>query len=31
MVADVPEIVDGLVKGQPVKQLVVTVDQHEAG
>jgi len=23
-VADVPEIVDGLVKGQPVKRLVVT-------
>src|SRR6202795_1438835 len=28
--ADVPEIVDGLVKGQPVKRLVVTADQHEA-
>ncbi len=27
-VADVPEIVDGLVKGQPVKRLVVTADQH---
>src|SRR5436190_10816710 len=26
-VADVPEIVDGLVTGQPVKRLVVTVDQ----
>jgi (2Fe-2S) ferredoxin len=25
--ADVPEIVDGLVKGQPVKRLVVTSDQ----
>jgi (2Fe-2S) ferredoxin len=29
-VADVPEIVDGLVKGQPVKRLVVTADQQEA-
>jgi (2Fe-2S) ferredoxin len=29
-VADVPEIVDGLVKGQPVKRLVVTGDQPEA-
>ncbi len=29
-VADVSEIVDGLVKGQPVKRLVVTADQHEA-
>ena len=29
-VADVPKIVDGLVKGQPVKRLVVTADQHEA-
>jgi (2Fe-2S) ferredoxin len=28
-VADVPEIVDGLVKGQPVKRLVVTADQDE--
>ena len=26
-VADVPEIVDGLVKGKPVKRLVVTADQ----
>ena len=29
-VADVPEIVDGLVKGQPVKRLVITADQHQA-
>ena len=29
-VADVPEIVDGLVNGQPVKRLVVTADQREA-
>ncbi|MFZ0917746.1 MAG: (2Fe-2S) ferredoxin domain-containing protein [Candidatus Udaeobacter sp.] len=29
-VADVPEIVDGLVKDQPVKRLVLTADQHEA-
>ena len=29
-VADVPDIVDGLAKGQPVKRLVVTADQHEA-
>jgi (2Fe-2S) ferredoxin len=29
-VADVPEIVDGLVKGQPVKRLVLTADQHAA-
>ena len=28
-VGDVPEIVDGLVKGQPVKRLVVTADQDE--
>ncbi|HEY4639343.1 MAG TPA: (2Fe-2S) ferredoxin domain-containing protein [Candidatus Udaeobacter sp.] len=28
-VADVPEIVDGLVTGQPVKRLMVTPDQHE--
>ena len=27
-VADVPEIVDGLVAGQPVKGLMVTADQH---
>jgi (2Fe-2S) ferredoxin len=27
--ADVPEIVDALVKGQPVKRLVVTADQNE--
>lgn len=27
-VADVPEIVDGLVKGEPVKRLVLTSDQH---
>ena len=26
-VADVPEIVDGLVKDQPVKRLVITADQ----
>ena len=26
--ADVPEIVDGLVTGQPVKRLVLTADQH---
>ena len=26
-VADVPEIVDGLVKNQPVKRLVITADQ----
>jgi (2Fe-2S) ferredoxin len=29
-VADVPEIVDGLVKGQPVKRLVLPADQHDA-
>ena len=29
-VADVPEIVDGLVRDQPVKRLVITGDQHEA-
>ena len=29
-VADVPEIVDGLVKCQPVKRLVITAD-HEGG
>ena len=28
--ADVPEIVDGLVTGQPVKRLVITADQPEA-
>ena len=27
-VADVPEIVNGLVNGQPVKRLVVTADQE---
>ena len=27
--ADVPEIIDALVKGQPVKRLVVTADQNE--
>jgi len=27
-VANVPEIVDGLVTGQPVKRLVITEDQH---
>ena len=29
-VADVPEIVDGLVKGQPVRRLVLTPDRHDA-
>jgi (2Fe-2S) ferredoxin len=29
-VADVPEIVDGLVNGEPVRRLVVTADQTEA-
>ena len=29
-VADVPEIVDGLFGGEPVKRLIVTADQHEA-
>jgi (2Fe-2S) ferredoxin len=29
--ADVPEIVDGLVKNQPVKRLIVTADQHNDG
>jgi (2Fe-2S) ferredoxin len=29
-VTDVPEIVDGLVKDQPVKRLVITADQNEA-
>src|SRR4029453_1021697 len=28
--ADVPEIVDGLVKDQPVKRLVLPPDQHDA-
>ena len=27
--ADVPEIVDGLVTGQPVKRLMITADQDE--
>src|SRR5437868_12654128 len=26
--ADVPEIVDGLINGEPVKRLVITADQH---
>jgi (2Fe-2S) ferredoxin len=30
-VADVPEIVDGLVTGQPVKRLVVTADHCSRG
>jgi (2Fe-2S) ferredoxin len=29
-VTDIPEIVDGLVKDQPVKRLVITADQNEA-
>ena len=29
-VADVPEIVDGLIKGQPVKRLIITADQSKA-
>jgi len=29
-VADVPDIVDGLITGQPVKRLVLTSDQHDA-
>jgi (2Fe-2S) ferredoxin len=29
-VADVPEIVDGLVTDQPVQRLVIKADQHEA-
>jgi (2Fe-2S) ferredoxin len=29
-VADVPEIVDGLISGQPVKRLAITADQREA-
>jgi len=28
-VADVPEIVDGLIIGQPVKRLMIAADQHE--
>ena len=28
-VADVPEIVDGLVKGEPVKRLMLTADEPE--
>ena len=28
-VADIPEIVDGLVTGKPVKRLMVAADQHE--
>ena len=28
-VADVPDIVDGLIKDQPVKRLMVAADQHE--
>ena len=29
-VTDVPDIVDGLITGQPVKRLVVAANQHEA-
>jgi (2Fe-2S) ferredoxin len=29
-VADVPEIVDGLVNGQPVRRLVIPADQHSS-
>jgi (2Fe-2S) ferredoxin len=29
-VADVPEIVDGLVAGRPVKRLAIAADQHVA-
>jgi (2Fe-2S) ferredoxin len=29
-VTDVPEIVDGLVKRQPLKRLTITADEHEA-
>ena len=29
-VADVPEIVDGLVKDQPIKRLVITAEQNAA-
>jgi len=28
-IGDVPEIVDGLVTGQPVKRLLISADQHE--
>jgi (2Fe-2S) ferredoxin len=28
-IADVPEIVDGLVTGRPVKRLLITADQHD--
>jgi (2Fe-2S) ferredoxin len=28
--ADVPEIVDGLLTGKPVKRLVIRADQHES-
>ena len=28
-IADVPEIVNGLVKGQPVERLMLTSDQHK--
>lgn len=30
-VADVPEIVDGLISGEPVKRLVIAADQREHG
>ena len=29
-VADVPEIVDALVTGQPLRRLAITADEHEA-
>ena len=29
-VADIPEIVNGLVNGQPVKRLVIPADQHSS-
>jgi (2Fe-2S) ferredoxin len=29
-VADITEIVDGLISGEPVERLMVTADQHEA-
>ena len=29
-IADIPEIVDGLISGEPVKRLMVAADQHEA-